>query len=141
MATTTKAAKAAPQESGKSFRKAGAAPKLKVVKAAEPVSEMADWAAGLPEEFQECRLMRHLWRPYTVGWEEDSQEWRQKKQCAVCESFRTQWVDAQGYLSAFRSTRYEYAEGYQAPKGTGYWDQDAAAVVRLASIQRELQAS
>jgi hypothetical protein len=137
MATATAAKKAAPKTSGKSFHKAGAAPKLKVV-TPEP-TPMQEWAEDLPEEWQECRLNRHIFRPYTVGWEDDVRLYRQKKECATCGTFRTQWVNEDGYLAEWKSTVYEYPEGYKAPKGTGYWDADGRAILRKADIQRSLK--
>lgn len=98
-----------------------------------PPSEVEAWATGLTDNYIACRDMGHTWRPLRAWWEESLKSYVRTLRCGRCRSERSQYVASNGYVDG---NRYDYAEGYVKPKGTGRIDQEGSAALRLESILR-----
>lgn len=96
---------------------------------AEP-AEVATFAEQLADNFLECRLLQHNWRPFTARW--NSGAYDVVHRCNRCYTRRVQVINARGFVI---KSHYEYAEGYQH-EGLGRIVGDGRAALRLESVQR-----
>lgn len=102
----------------------------------QPRSEQAlttvtDWTDALPDTMLLCRDIGHTWRP-ARAWIEDG-EYGRVMRCARCRTERHQALTMAGHVT---SNRYDYADGYLAPKGTGSFTPDDRDHLRLESVLR-----
>jgi hypothetical protein len=95
--------------------------------------QVGHWIAGLPQSFIECRDLGHVWRPSRAWWENAEREYRRVMICTRCSTERTQAVSSSGLVL---SGHYTYADGYAKPAGTGNYDTNERAALRLESILR-----
>jgi hypothetical protein len=98
-------------------------------------------AAQMPSEHLQCRKYGHSWKPLEVE-ELSAADKRKLKaayaetlKCSVCGTGRSQLLTKKGEL---RRNSYQYAKGYQTPKGTGRLSGEARDVLRVTDILRRL---
>lgn len=72
-----------------------------------------------------CRDLRHSWEPFNA-WRKGRGYVRELR-CSRCHSYRTQWLDSEGYVLL---TRVRYSDGYVRKEG-GRLTSDEQALVRL----------
>jgi len=100
----------------------------------EPVT--AGQAIGMMRlDHLQCRDFGHSWRPYTARWIETEKCYESVLRCARCTTLRMRYLSSRGDLV---SSRYDYADGYQMPKGIGRLDGNDRAQIRLESVLRVL---
>lgn len=99
--------------------------------------EAAQFAAGLPEEYLECRDYGHTWRARTARWDPETRAYERTLECARCTTIRSQWLSAYGH--ALKGS-YSYPDGYQHA-GLGRLDGSARDALRLESVTRILGVS
>jgi hypothetical protein len=110
---------------------------------AEPqVTEDDDPLATMTDEAQECRLFRHIWKPYravpgaTVEGRNRRSWFTIELYCARgCGTIKSQPMDAAGYTWP---ARYSYDGRFQVKGGV---DRDLLAAIRRNRIQRLLNRS
>ncbi len=95
--------------------------------------EVADWAGELPDSYLLCRDIGHLWRPFKARWDDDNNSYVRILRCGRCKTEREQGISAAGVVLW---SQYDYADGYQAPKGTGRLDGEGRGALRLESVLR-----
>lgn len=120
---------------------AAARRKLTVVPDVRPVAttrELRSWAKTLPDEFLDCRDLGHHWRSFTVRKDKAIRGYVRVHRCSSCGMLREQDLASSGRIIG--SARYSKVEGYPRPAGSGYYDSDARAAVRLESLQRGMSA-
>jgi hypothetical protein len=112
---------------------------VRKLRAVEPVGPryadddaVQEFAEGLPERFLYCREMGHNWKPYTASAYRDG-GFERVLRCTRCKTRRHQEISNRGVIV---HNRYEYPEGYSAPKGMGQIAGEGRGVLRLASIKR-----
>lgn len=79
--------------------------------------------------------MGHTWHPWRAFFVPKGNFYERSLRCGRCKTVRRQHLAMNGQVL---STAYEYADGYQAPKGVGRLDTDARSVMRLTSTLRLL---
>jgi hypothetical protein len=95
--------------------------------------KLKDVAKRMPDTFLSCRDHGHLWAPLEAAWLQDGNIERTLG-CTRCEAKRLQYLDKNGYVLG---GHYNYADGY-AMKGIGRLDTDGRAVLRRASVLKQL---
>jgi|UPI00055CEBCE hypothetical protein len=95
-----------------------------------------DYASGLSHQQLQCRDFGHNWRPHTATRRGDGGY--DRTLVCRCKARRIQVLDSYGRIV---NTHYEYPEGYQMPKGSGRISSDDKGVLRLASIEQNLEAT
>ena len=98
----------------------------------QPSSGLDAWAQSLPDAFIQCRDFGHTWRPYRA-WLTGEHTYSRTLRCQRCSTERAQELSVSGHTL---SSKYTYADGYQAPQGTGHLDTADRDVLRLASTLR-----
>jgi hypothetical protein len=98
---------------------------------AVPELPVQEWAEGLSDNFLLCRDIGHSWRPFRAAIGVDGYE--RVMRCQRCRTERSQWLSLAGHVQA---SSYNYPEGYQAPKGTGYLASEQRDGLRLESVLR-----
>ena len=98
----------------------------------ENLDYVAEFAQSLPERFLYCREMGHNWRPYSAGLYKDG-GFERILRCTRCRTRRVQAITSRGVVL---TNKYEYADGYQAPKGLGQIVGEGRGLLRLESIKR-----
>jgi hypothetical protein len=93
-----------------------------------------DYASGLSNQQLQCRDFGHNWRPHTAARRDDGGY--DRSLVCRCKARRIQVLDSYGRIVA---THYEYPDGYQLPKGTGRISSDDKGVLRLASIEQNME--
>lgn len=96
------------------------------------LDEVHEFAEMLPERFLYCREMGHNWRPYSAGSYKDG-GFERILRCTRCRTRRVQVINNRGVIIR---NKYEYSDGYQAPKGMGQIVGEGRGVLRLESIKR-----
>jgi hypothetical protein len=94
--------------------------------------EVRSFAAGLTDEYLECRTIGHLWRPFGADWKRDEQAYLVTYLCNRCNTSRHQWLDRFGDVV---KGNYDYDEGYQH-KGMGRIVGRGRSALRLESLTR-----
>lgn len=97
-------------------------------------SEVAHFAAELPEEFLLCREMGHRWLPYQAAVNAD-QTYHRALRCPRCKTRKEQEISARGVIL---STQYRHPEGY-LHAGMGRIAGDGRGLLRLESIKRTIK--
>jgi hypothetical protein len=97
----------------------------------QALDSITAWTDELPDTLILCRDLGHTWRP-ARAWLEDGGYGRVMR-CARCRTERHQYLTMGGHVM---SNRYDYADGYLAPKGTGSFTPDDRDHLRLESIMR-----
>lgn len=106
----------------------------KVIQTEAPES-FTEWAADLPDRFVECRNDQHRWTMLRARWDLKMNAYQVLHRCSRCRCGRDRSINAIGVVL---STRYDYPDNYLAPKGSGTFDKDARADLRLMGITRWL---
>lgn len=101
------------------------------VRSEQALDNIAAWTDDLPDTLILCRDLGHLWRP-ARAWIEDHSYGRVMR-CARCKTERHQALTMSGHVV---SNRYDYADGYLAPKGIGSFTPDDRDHLRLESVLR-----
>lgn len=96
-------------------------------------SEVAEFAADLPEDFLLCREMGHRWLPYQASQNNDG-SFHRALRCPRCKTRKEQEISRRGVIE---STTYKHPEGY-LHVGMGRIAGDGRGVLRLESIQRSI---
>jgi hypothetical protein len=94
--------------------------------------EVKTFAAGLSDEYLECRTLSHNWRPFQAEWKRDEGAYLVVYLCHRCNTTRNQWLDRWGDVV---KGNYEYDEGYQH-KGMGRIVGRGRSALRLESLTR-----
>lgn len=93
-------------------------------------SDFGEWVETLSPNFMMCRDFGHVWRSLTARYDEDHHSFIRAQRCQRCKTLRTQSIGSDGTMD---KTQYAYQDGYRTPEGSGRWDKDQRAAVRLAS--------
>lgn len=98
-------------------------------------SDVHDWASALDHRFLMCRTLRHVWAPTRVLTERDGRHlvFTQVLTCSRCETERLWKIDDRGHVV---SSSYSYPDGFTAPAGSGFLDEDGRADLRLLAVTR-----
>ena len=78
----------------------------------------------------------HVWRAMTARFDKEHHSFARDQRCQRCKTNRSQTVGIDGSIDG---NQYKYPEGYKAPEGSGRWDKDARATLRLASTLRMIK--
>lgn len=97
------------------------------------MDSITTWTESLSDSLILCRDLGHTWRP-ARAWIDNSSYGRVMR-CARCKTERHQELTMAGHVVA---NRYDYPDGYLAPKGTGSFTPDDRDHLRLESITRLL---
>jgi hypothetical protein len=100
-------------------------------------TDFGEWVEDLSPAFLGCRDFGHVWRAITAGWDAEHNSFVRTQRCQRCKTNRTQYVGRDGTIDG--GNKYEYPEGYKTPAGSGLWDRDQRAVVRLASTLKMIR--
>lgn len=95
-----------------------------------------DWAESLPARFVVCRDLGHRWKTESARYAEKARTFERALRCTRCSTVRIQSLNGRGYIE---ESRYVYPDGYARPHGSGYFDIDARATLRLVSIERDVE--
>lgn len=110
----------------------GKRPTLAVVPNPDPVA-WSDVVESLPDNFLQCREMRHRWVPWSASWSATEGCYRRVLHCDRCETDRISVLDEHG---AVLFSHYDYADGYLV---SGYGRVPGSAdAYRLASVIRAI---
>jgi hypothetical protein len=94
--------------------------------------EVERQAAKWSEDFLECRLYGHHWRPASARFHDTYRYWRIVQVCPRCTSERVAELDGNGHVT---SQAIHYADGYLTD-GIGRIVGSSRDTLRLATIQR-----
>ena len=97
----------------------------------QALDNITTWTDQLPDQLILCRDLGHTWRP-ARAWIETNAYGRVMR-CARCKTERHQVLTMAGHVM---SNRYDYPDGYLAPKGTGTFTTDDRDHLRLESVLR-----
>jgi len=95
-------------------------------------TEVESQASRWSEDFLECRLYGHHWKPSSATFHGVYHYWRIVQVCPRCTSERVAELDGHGRVT---SQAIHYAEGYLTD-GIGRIVGDARDTLRLATVQR-----
>jgi hypothetical protein len=95
-------------------------------------AEVQRQAAKWSEDFLECRLYGHHWRPASARFHDTYRYWRIVQRCPRCTSERVAELDSNGHVT---SQAIHYADGYLTD-GIGRIVGNSRDTLRLATIQR-----
>lgn len=100
--------------------------------APDPVDfDITAWTEALSDQHLLCRDIGHTWRP-ARAWIEDGTYGRMMR-CLRCKTERHQTLTHAGHVLA---NRYDYPDGYLAPKGHGVMAGEDRDGLRLESVLR-----
>lgn len=121
-----------------SARRLAADPEPRKLKAVDEtdhahLSDVRDFAAGLPEKYLHCRELGHLWRPFTAGRHPDGGFTRTLR-CTRCKTRREQELSSTGMVL---TNQYKHPDGYLT-EGMGRIVGEGRGLLRLESIMRVL---
>jgi hypothetical protein len=94
--------------------------------------DLTDWAHGLTAAQLTCRDFGHAWRPLTARYADEGTIVRAQR-CTRCRTEREQTLSFGGLIMA---GRYEYPDGYLAPRGMGRLTTVDRGVLRVVSVTR-----
>jgi hypothetical protein len=98
-------------------------------------TDVHDWASQLDHRFLMCRTLRHVWAPTRVLMEREGRRlvYVQVLTCSRCETERVWRIDDRGHVVG---SSYAYPDGFAAPAGSGFLDEDGRADLRLLAVTR-----
>ena len=94
--------------------------------------EVAEFAAGLEEDWLYCRTYQHNWKPWTASWSGELGCYEVSIRCNRCFTRRVQTMSDKGQVL---SSHYEYPEGY-LHAGMARIAGEARDRLRLESVTR-----
>jgi hypothetical protein len=97
--------------------------------------QVGQWIAALPQTFIECRDLGHIWTSHRAWWDNAERCYKRVMRCQRCAAERTQSLSSAGLVL---SGHYSYVDDYSKPAGTGYFDRNERAALRLESVFRVL---
>lgn len=97
------------------------------------VADPDDWTEQLPDKYLLCRDLGHSWRPLNAAWDTSLNHYLRTMRCPRCGTERIQYLSGAGHVL---SGHYLYADGYQAPKGSGRLTGEHRDHLRLESVLR-----
>jgi hypothetical protein len=96
--------------------------------------DLDEWAHGLNASQLTCRDYGHAWRPLTAR-RADEGTFIRAQRCTRCRTEREQTLSFGGLILG---GKYEYPDGYLAPRGMGRLTSVDRGVLRVVSISRLL---
>lgn len=107
-----------------------------VVRPVAAIEKLQEHAASNPAAWAECREGGHAMKTIRVGESEAEGAFERTKRCTRCHTKKHQIIDSNGYVI---HSEYEYPDGYQLPKGTGFVDSEGRGAYRTASIHAQIE--
>jgi hypothetical protein len=99
---------------------------------ADDAPDLDEWVHGLNQSQLTCRDYGHAWRPLAAR-RADEGAYVRAQRCSRCRTEREQTLSYSGLILA---GRYEYPEGYLAPRGMGRLTSTDRGVLRIESVVR-----
>lgn len=101
----------------------------------EHVPAVGEWAHDLTASQLTCRDFGHAWRPLTARYADEGSIVRAQR-CTRCRTEREQTLSMSGLILR---GKYEYPDGYLAPRGMGRMTSEDRGVLRVESITRLIE--
>jgi hypothetical protein len=99
-------------------------------------TDFGEWIETMKPEHMGCRDFGHVWRALTASFDKEHNSFTRTQKCQRCKANRTQTLSNEGLMGG---TSYTYPDGYKAPEGSGRWDRDARAALRLVATLRMIE--
>jgi len=75
------------------------------------VLSVEEFAENLPDRYLNCRELGHVWKSWTVEFDESSHSYLRQLRCSGCKSLRKQLLDR--HAGVIKNS-YDYSPGYLA---------------------------
>lgn len=105
---------------------------------AEQTAAARSWAQQLGDDELLCRDLGHIWHPDSASFDSRARAFKQTLRCDRCTTLRRRMLSRDGAILA---SSYIYPQRYLAPKGLGPYDSGVRSTLRLASINRVINAA
>ena len=77
------------------------------------VLSVEQFAESLPDKYLNCRELGHVWRHWTVEFDNASKSYHRQLRCSGCRTIRKQLLDS--HAGVIKNS-YDYSSGYLATK-------------------------